>query len=263
MGCKTINVICDDTDVFVPLAHYFAEESLSVSLIMVSTSRSRSSIDIGATVAKHSGIVPQLIAAHAVSGCETVGIGKTEVVKSLSAGIELNHLGDPKSRLDDVMKESTHFIGACYGQKCDPSDTMSSIRYKVWVSCTGRKGASILPKLKSLPPTVEAFRENVKRAHFQVCIWKAALQQDPSELDPLEFGWASEGPSGAYFPVSLPSKVEFAPSDILKLINCSCSSDRPCSSQRCSCLSAQLALIVHCSASVKAAQPAAIPRLFP
>ena len=66
MGCKTINVTCDDTDVFVLLAHYFAEESLSVSLITKSTSRSRSPIDTGATVAKHSGIVPQLIAAHAV-----------------------------------------------------------------------------------------------------------------------------------------------------------------------------------------------------
>ena len=144
---------------------------------------------------KHSGIVPQLIAAHAVSGCDTVGcyhgIGKTKVVKALSAGIELNHLEDPKASLDDVMKESTHFIGACYGQKCDPSDTMSSIRYKVWVSSIGRKEASILPKLKSLPPTVEACRENVKRAYFQDCICKAALQQDPPELDPLEFGWAS------------------------------------------------------------------------
>ena len=40
---------------------------------MESTSRSRSSIDIGATVAKHSGIVPQFIVAHAVSGCDTVG----------------------------------------------------------------------------------------------------------------------------------------------------------------------------------------------
>ena len=160
MGCKTINVICDDTDVFVLLAHYFAEESLAVSLIMESTSRSRSSIDIGATEAKHSDIVPQLIAAHAVSGCDTVGcyhgIGKTKVVKALSAGIQLNHLGDPKASLDDVMKESTNFIGACYGQKCEPSDTMSSIRYKVWLSRTGRKGGRILPKLKSLPPTVEA-----------------------------------------------------------------------------------------------------------
>ena len=106
-------------------------------------SRSRASIDIGATVAKHSGIVPLLITSHAVSVCDTVDcyhvIGKTKVVKALSAVIELNHLGDPKAIIDDVMKESTHFIGACYGQHCDPSDTMSSVRYKVWVSM-GRKG---------------------------------------------------------------------------------------------------------------------------
>ena len=96
----------------------------------------------------------------------TMVSGKLKVVKAFSAGIELNHWGDPKASLDDVMKESTHCIGACYGEKCDPSDTMSSIRYKVWVSHTGRKGASILPKLKSLPPTVEAFRENVKQGSF-------------------------------------------------------------------------------------------------
>ncbi len=58
---------------------------------------------------------------NAVSGCDTVGcytvgcymyhgIGKTKVVKALSTGIELNHLGDPKASLDDVMKESTHIL---------------------------------------------------------------------------------------------------------------------------------------------------------
>ncbi len=49
------------------------------------TSHSRSSINIGATVAKHSGIGSQLIAAHAISGCDIVGcylgIGKTKVIK--------------------------------------------------------------------------------------------------------------------------------------------------------------------------------------
>ena len=73
-----------------------------------------------------------------------------------------------------------------------------------------------------------------------------SLQQDPSELDPLEFGWTPEGPSGAYCPSSLPSRVDFAFSDKLKLIKCSCSSDRPCSSQRCTCSSAQLACSLFC-----------------
>ena len=44
----------------------------------------------------------------------TMVSGKLNVVKAFSAGIELNHLGDPQASLDDVMKESTHFIGACY-----------------------------------------------------------------------------------------------------------------------------------------------------
>ena len=37
MGCETIHVICDDTDVSILLAHYFVEESLRVSLIMEPT----------------------------------------------------------------------------------------------------------------------------------------------------------------------------------------------------------------------------------
>ena len=40
--------------------------------------------------------------------------------------------------------------------------------------------------------------------------------------------------------------VTAAPSDILKLINCSCSSDRPCSWQICSCSAAQLACSLFC-----------------
>ena len=82
------------------------------------------------------------------------------------------------------------------------------------------------------------------RARFQACIWNATLEQDSSALDPLEFGWTSEGPSGAYCPVSLSSRVEYAPSGML--INISCSSDRPCSSQICSCSPAQLACSLFC-----------------
>ena len=97
LGCKTINVICDDTDVLVLLAHNFAEESLSVSLIMESTSRSRSSIDIGEQwKSTPTSFHNNMMAAHAVSGCDTVvcyhGIGKTKVVEALLAGIQLNHL---------------------------------------------------------------------------------------------------------------------------------------------------------------------------
>ena len=62
---------------------------------------------------------------------------------------------------------------------------MTDVCYKVWVSKTGRKGACLLPKLKAIPLTLETLKENVKRAHFQACIWKAALDEEPPNHDPL------------------------------------------------------------------------------
>ena len=55
------------------------------------TSHSRSYIDIGATVAKHSGIVSQLIAVRVVSGCDTVNAtlvsGRQMLLKSCWQGL--------------------------------------------------------------------------------------------------------------------------------------------------------------------------------
>ncbi|KAG1670089.1 Solute carrier family 12 member 8 [Nymphon striatum] len=56
---------------------------LTCQLYIVGTSPSRSTVDIKATVEKHSGFVKNILAAHTLSGCDTVaslyGIGKTTV----------------------------------------------------------------------------------------------------------------------------------------------------------------------------------------
>ena len=93
------------------------------------------------------------------------------------------------------------------------------------------------PKLKALPPTTEAFEENVKRAHLQTCIWKAALDEDPPDLDPANFGWIRDDSNKSLTPVTVPCGVQPAPPDFLKLIRCG---DQTCSSRRCRCASAQL-----------------------
>ena len=71
-----------------------------------------------------------MIAAHAVSGRDTVGcyhgIGKTKVAKALSAGIQLNHSGDRKASLDDDMKESKHFIGVMDRSAIHPTQCLQS-----------------------------------------------------------------------------------------------------------------------------------------
>ena len=82
LGCCSIKVISDDTDVFVLLVHYYAEKNFTST--MEPASQGHSSANIGSTVAKHRSIAPQLLSAHALSGCDTVasyfGIGKIKVV---------------------------------------------------------------------------------------------------------------------------------------------------------------------------------------
>ena len=68
---------------------------------------------------------------------------------------------------------------------------MSSVCYHAWLTQTAKKTATCTPKLKSLPPTNEAFQEHVKRAHHhhKVAVWKSAINQEPPNLNPTEYGW--------------------------------------------------------------------------
>ena len=95
-GATSIRVISDDTDVFVLLLHFFQSAHLTCDLIMVGTSHTRSSVDIKATVQKHDELISSVLAAHVLTGCDTVsylwGIGEGTVVKNLKKG-QLTKLG--------------------------------------------------------------------------------------------------------------------------------------------------------------------------
>ena len=69
---RWIRVLCDDTDVFVLLLHFYSLMKTSCPLIMESFFKDRQCIDIKATVTKHKDIIPHILAAHALSGCDTV-----------------------------------------------------------------------------------------------------------------------------------------------------------------------------------------------
>ena len=92
---------------------------------------------------------------------------------------------------------------------------------------------------------MEAFKENIKRAHLQCAIWRKALQEPPS-LDPTEYGWLKDEETKSMQPVMLPSTKSPAPDYILKLICCSCASESPCRSGKCGCVAANLACTVFC-----------------
>ena len=116
---KGISVIADDTDVFVLLYFHYLAKKLSIPVVMESPVKDRSAVDIRETVRGNNALVPYLIAAHALTGRDTVdcyfGIGKGKVVKVLWSGYILPSLGDTNAELPDVVQESTIFIAACYG----------------------------------------------------------------------------------------------------------------------------------------------------
>ena len=76
----TAIVVADDTDVFLLLLHFCNTKDIRCHVLMASPISGRTVIDIAATVDKHKCIIPNLLAAHALTGCDTVactfGIGK-------------------------------------------------------------------------------------------------------------------------------------------------------------------------------------------
>ena len=65
---------------------------------------------------------------------------------------------------------------------------MTKCSQKLWAHKIGAQGA-YSTKVESLPPTKAAFRQNVLRAHMQVCIWKSALMPNPPDFNPTDYGW--------------------------------------------------------------------------
>ena len=246
---QTVKVISDDTDVFVLLLHFSEQEKLKCSIILEPTSCERTSVDIQATVKQNADIIPNLLAAHGLTGCDTVaklhGIGKGTVITTLKRGYTFTQLGHLNSSLDDVMREATSFICACYGSK--HKEDLSEARINVWSKKIGKKNITAAPPLKTLPPTTEAFRENVLRAHVQISVWRSAMLPEPPSFDPTDYGWTREENTKTLTPRTLPTDVAVAPPEVLKLLRCGCSTNEPCSSHRCGCYKGRLPCTFFCA----------------
>ena len=248
---KKVLVVADDTAIFVILLHLCCQGDIpvSTSVLMVSPIRDRAMLDINATVDLHRDIIPDLLAAHGLTSCDTVatyfGIGKAASLIVLTSGVHvLTFVGDTSRILSEVTAQATPFILACYGQsKCT---SLTGERQKMWANKVYQSVAGA-PKLASLPSTNEAFNENVARAHLQLAVWRNALQPDPPTIDPTAFGWSLAEGSKTLIPTTLPSDTPLASDDSLKLLRCSCSSETPWKIHRSGCSSASLACSVFCA----------------
>ena len=91
---KSVRLVCDDTDVFVLLIHYYNSRckcSNSAQMITSSPVKERAVIYIRATVESHTDIADDPLAIYGLSGADAVvslhGIGKATVVKVAKKGV--------------------------------------------------------------------------------------------------------------------------------------------------------------------------------
>ena len=101
-------------------------------------------------------------------------------------------------------------------------------------------------QLKTLLPTNESFRENVKRGILQTLVWYATLEPDPPDLDPALFGWTRDESNKVLLPTTVEEGVLVAPGEILNMVKCGCSLSTACSSKHCTCSSASVSCSMMC-----------------
>ena len=102
-GHMLIKVTSGDTYVFILLLHHIHKCSMTAAVVVEWPSIQSNGVDIAASVDD----VPQLVSAHALSGCNVeanmVGVGKGTVQKVLQKGLKLQHLGDPRADWGDIF----------------------------------------------------------------------------------------------------------------------------------------------------------------
>ena len=170
------------------------------------------------------------------------GVTRTVALNVLKSGIHiLSYIGDINRPMADVITLATPFILACYGQtKCS---SLTKDSQKMWVSKVSQSVASA-PKLESLPPTTEAFSQNVAHAQVQVAVWKKAMDPYPAGMDPKDFGWSLRE-SKQMTPTPIPDKVLLALDALLRLVKCYCGAETR--TNKCGCQHATLSCSVFCS----------------
>lgn len=101
------------------LANYFCSiENTPITILMEGTHSRRTVISMGKTARKHHDIIPSLLAAHALTGCDSAcGLFRTgnKTAVKVMQQTKLTATGDVNASLDDGFTEATEFTGLCYG----------------------------------------------------------------------------------------------------------------------------------------------------
>jgi len=117
----------------------------------------------------------------------------------------------------------------------------------LWTQKTGKSTSA--PKLCTLPPTIEVFEQNVRRAHHQLAQWYSALSGDPPVLNAVQHEWEADDTNRCLSPRNMADGVPYAPDHILKLVRCGCALEQACRGGICGCMGNRLVCTMFCACS--------------
>ena len=166
-------------------------------------------------------IADALLPFHAITGCDTTsfisGHSKRTAWKTFVQHFGLLASVGDRALDADIISSAEEFLCKIYGVV---NDTLDLARVELF-------GKDNRPE--RLPPTSDAFKQHLKRAHYQTKIWRQAHVAKPVLPKPEEMGWRLE--DGELIPVLM--TLDPVPKACLEMVSCNCRTG--CATLRCKC----------------------------
>ena len=177
--------------------------------------------------------ISTLLAFHAIIGCDSVSQFSGHSKKTAWCVFQRNHndlsnLGKGPITEDTILL-AEKFICRLY--RVPDADTCDKAPVKLF--CIGRAQ-------EALPPTSDAAKFHIRRAHYQASIWNQANSPIPALPLVTDMGWVRVDGQLVPFLLSLPP----IPKACSEIMSCGCT--KGCLSKLCSCRKMSLPCIETC-----------------
>ena len=235
-GFERVVIVCRHTDVLVLLVHF--KHHLPREIWFMSGTKKDPKYVPVHEIKLNDELRSVLSAFHALTGCDTVsqfaGHGKVTAWKAFEDNSQLlTGLGCGEFT-NDTLERVEMFVCKIY----DPSTDKTKIdQMRVTLFNKGKYP-------ESLPPTSDALRLHMGRAHYQANIWLNATVPSPERRDPESYGWERDPYSTQLKPKLL--LLEPVPKVCTELLQCSC---KACATRRCKCRANNLKCLPSCGCS--------------
>ena len=228
---NTVTVIGENTDFLILLLYHKLTKSMPVYLTGEEKSNMKSKPKIwDMQYAKEKlgdDLCNSLLAVHALLGCDTTSrihsVGKATAFQKFKANAEfrllIKTLSSDSGTKADILAAGERLLLMLTGDVREK--TLDELRYSQYTKKLGTAKKALSPKM--FGPTSDAASLHLMCAYYQIQAWKGRTDLELSEL-----GWMLKND----FTLPVPMTKALGPSNILKVIRCSCQGD--CTG-RCTC----------------------------